>query len=98
MVNAFLPWRLCGALRTLNLLPLILALSILPLAAFAQAPAGTSPMKVGIIGSGNIGSTVGALWVKAGHQVMFSSRNPVILNNWSMGLDRSLVPARWLRL
>ena len=43
----------------INLLPLILALSILPLAAFAQAPAGTSPMKIGIIGSGNIGSTVG---------------------------------------
>jgi predicted dinucleotide-binding enzyme len=33
-------------------------------------------MKIGIIGSGNIGGAVGALWVKAGHQVLFSSRNP----------------------
>jgi predicted dinucleotide-binding enzyme len=33
-------------------------------------------MKIGIIGSGMIGSTVGELWVKAGHEVMFSSRHP----------------------
>ena len=33
-------------------------------------------MKIGIIGSGNIGSTLGTLWVKAGHQVLFSSRHP----------------------
>jgi len=31
---------------------------------------------IGVIGAGNIGGTVGALWVKAGHPVMFSSRNP----------------------
>jgi len=52
---------------------LILALAELPESAFAQ-PA--SAMKIGIIGSGNIGGTVGELWVKAGHQVLFSSRNP----------------------
>ena len=86
MINNFLLWRRCGSLRTLDLLPLILALSILPLAAFAQAPAGTSPMKIGIIGSGNIGSTVGTLWVKAGHQVMFSSRNPGNLKQLVDGL------------
>ncbi|MCU0532633.1 MAG: NADPH-dependent F420 reductase [Hydrococcus sp. Prado102] len=34
-------------------------------------------MKIGIIGSGKVGSKLGELWVKAGHQVMFSfSRNP----------------------
>jgi hypothetical protein len=42
---------------------------------FAQA-SKSSGTKIGIIGSGNIGSTVGRLWVKAGHQVLFSSRNP----------------------
>jgi hypothetical protein len=42
---------------------------------FAQA-SKSSGTKIGIIGSGNIGSTVGTLWVKAGHQVLFSSRNP----------------------
>lgn len=34
-------------------------------------------MNIGIIGSGNVGSTIGELWTKAGHQVMFSfSRSP----------------------
>jgi predicted dinucleotide-binding enzyme len=34
-------------------------------------------MNLGIIGSGNVGSTLGELWAKAGHQVMFSfSRDP----------------------
>jgi 8-hydroxy-5-deazaflavin:NADPH oxidoreductase len=37
---------------------------------------GTAPLKIGVIGSGHIGSTVGSLWVKAGHPVMFSSRHP----------------------
>ena len=40
--------------------------------AFAQA----KPMKIGIIGSGRIGSTFGGLWAKAGHEVMFSDRDP----------------------
>lgn len=31
--------------------------------------------KIGIIGSGNVGSALGAVWVKAGHDVMFSSRH-----------------------
>jgi len=50
------------------------ALSSQPL--LAQSTASASAMKIGIIGSGNIGGTVGELWVKAGHQVLFSSRNP----------------------
>lgn len=33
-------------------------------------------MKIGIIGSGNIGGTLGRHWAKVGHEVMFSSRNP----------------------
>jgi len=31
--------------------------------------------KIGIVGSGNVGGTLGGVWVKAGHEVMFSSRN-----------------------
>jgi predicted dinucleotide-binding enzyme len=39
-------------------------------------------MNIGIIGSGNVGSTLGELWAKAGHQVMFSfSRHPERLQN-----------------
>ena len=30
-------------------------------------------LKIGVIGSGRVGGTIGALWVKAGHEVMFSS-------------------------
>ena len=33
-------------------------------------------MKIGFIGSGNIGGTIGELLAKAGHEVLFSSRNP----------------------
>jgi predicted dinucleotide-binding enzyme len=33
-------------------------------------------MKIGIIGPGQIGSTVGTLWVKADHDVLFGSRHP----------------------
>jgi hypothetical protein len=33
-------------------------------------------MKIGIIGAGMIGSTVGKLWVDAGHDVFFASRHP----------------------
>jgi 8-hydroxy-5-deazaflavin:NADPH oxidoreductase len=38
-------------------------------------------MKIGVIGSGGIGGTVGTLWAKAGHEVLFSSRNPEKLSN-----------------
>jgi predicted dinucleotide-binding enzyme len=44
--------------------------------AHAQAKPTPTPLKIGIVGSGNVGGTVGALWVKAGHEVMFSSRHP----------------------
>lgn len=37
-------------------------------------PAFAAPMKIGIIGSGRVGGTVGELWVKAGHEVVFSAR------------------------
>jgi 8-hydroxy-5-deazaflavin:NADPH oxidoreductase len=33
-------------------------------------------MKIGIIGSGNIGGTLRKHWAAAGHEVMFSSRHP----------------------
>ncbi len=46
----------------------------LPRLALAQPSA--DKLKIGIIGSGNIGSTIGGLWVKAGHSVLFSSRHP----------------------
>jgi predicted dinucleotide-binding enzyme len=46
----------------------------LPLALRAATDAG-SKLKIGIVGSGRIGGTLGGIWLKAGHEVMFSSRN-----------------------
>src|SRR5205823_73177 len=54
----------------LHLAGVLAACWALPLRALAQAAA--SPLKIGIIGSGRLGGTVGSLWAKAGHQVMFS--------------------------
>jgi predicted dinucleotide-binding enzyme len=45
-------------------------------AAIMPAAMAQKPMKIGVIGSGRIGSTLGGLWVKAGHEVMFSDRDP----------------------
>jgi 8-hydroxy-5-deazaflavin:NADPH oxidoreductase len=50
-----------------------MAMGNLPLAMRAAAAEGG--MKIGVIGSGRVGGTVGALWVKAGYEVMFSARN-----------------------
>jgi predicted dinucleotide-binding enzyme len=57
----------------------VLVLALPPLTACAQrtAAAGNAgPARIGVIGSGRIGGTVGGLWVKAGHPVLFSSRHP----------------------
>jgi len=45
-------------------------LSALPVA-FAQS----KKPKIGVIGSGNVGSAIGRSWARAGYDVMFSSRN-----------------------
>ena len=45
--------------------------------AFAARPANAAgpPEKIGIIGSGRVGSALGGAWAAAGHEVMFSSQN-----------------------
>jgi predicted dinucleotide-binding enzyme len=48
-----------------------------PLLAQGNTPPQTrKPMKIGIIGSGQQGGSVGLNWARAGHEVLFSSRNP----------------------
>ena len=59
--------------------------ALAPSMARAQAPAG-APLKIGMIGAGREGSALGALFVKAGHSVMFSSRNPERLKDLASGL------------
>jgi 8-hydroxy-5-deazaflavin:NADPH oxidoreductase len=43
----------------------------------SQVPraAADTKVKIGVIGSGNVGSELGRVWAKAGHPVMFASRN-----------------------
>jgi 8-hydroxy-5-deazaflavin:NADPH oxidoreductase len=53
----------------------LLAFAALPGAALAQ-PAGGTPLKIGMVGSGKEGGALGTAFVKAGHPVTFSSRHP----------------------
>jgi 8-hydroxy-5-deazaflavin:NADPH oxidoreductase len=53
---------------------------------FANAQAATVRTKIGVIGAGHIGSTIGGLWVKAGHPVLFSSRHPDELKSLVEGM------------
>jgi 8-hydroxy-5-deazaflavin:NADPH oxidoreductase len=45
----------------------------------ASAQDGGQKIRIGVIGAGNIGGTIGTLWVKDGHEVMFASRHPETL-------------------
>ncbi|NKB35111.1 MAG: NADP oxidoreductase [Pseudomonadales bacterium] len=54
------------------------SLGVLPLFLNSSAVFGqtSNPLKIGIIGSGRIGGSVGLRWAEAGHEILFSSRNP----------------------
>lgn len=60
---------------------LVLGAGFRPLRATAQPK-----QRIGVIGSGHIGGTIGGLWVKAGHPVLFSSRHPDELKDLVAGL------------
>jgi predicted dinucleotide-binding enzyme len=49
-------------------------LNALPFPSGAVASGGAK-IKIGIVGSGKVGGTLGSVWVNAGHEVMFSSRH-----------------------
>lgn len=51
------------------------ALGAFPAAAPVRAQPA-QPMRIGVVGAGSLGGTVGRLWVEAGHEVLFSSRHP----------------------
>jgi predicted dinucleotide-binding enzyme len=59
----------------LSLIAAALALASAPLTAQVAEQEGRS-MRLGIIGSGNMGGPIGRLWAEAGHRILFSSRNP----------------------
>jgi len=51
------------------------ALSVIPLTARVAMAADSPKLKVGVIGSGHVGSALGGVWANAGNEVMFSSRH-----------------------
>ncbi len=73
--------------RRLLLTPILtgIALAFKPWLARAQS-APDAKLPIGIIGSGHIGGTIGSLWAKAGHPVLFSSRHPDELKDLVAGL------------
>jgi 8-hydroxy-5-deazaflavin:NADPH oxidoreductase len=62
---------------------LFVSTALWPARARAQT---TAKMHIGVIGSGHIGGTIGGLWVKNGHEVLFSSRHPEELKDSVAGL------------
>jgi 8-hydroxy-5-deazaflavin:NADPH oxidoreductase len=62
------------------------ALAMSPLAASAQTGPAGEPPKIATIGAGREGGALGALFIKAGHKVMFSSRHPEQLKDLVAGL------------
>ncbi|MGO8923017.1 MAG: NADPH-dependent F420 reductase [Xanthobacteraceae bacterium] len=63
---------------------LMLGAALSPRELRAQNSGGKQP--IGTIGAGHIGSTIGGLWVKNGHKVLFSSRHPEELKDLVSGL------------
>jgi predicted dinucleotide-binding enzyme len=59
---------------------LVASFATLFLAAFTQAgdsvPKTSNPLKIGIVGTGNIGGALARHWSAAGHKIMISSRHP----------------------
>ncbi|MGH7784039.1 MAG: NADPH-dependent F420 reductase, partial [Candidatus Binatia bacterium] len=76
----------CGSFQLAAIVALLFVFWTLPEGASGQTKPSSRGMKIGIIGSGNIGGTVGTLWVKAGYQVLFSSRNQENLKQLVDGL------------
>ncbi|MDD1750064.1 MAG: NADPH-dependent F420 reductase [Methanothrix sp.] len=46
-------------------------------------------MKIGIIGSGNVGSALGKIWGRNGHEILFSSRNPEKLKSLAQSVGKN---------
>ncbi len=64
-----------GRRDILKVIGVAAALSVLPITVSIVNAADSQKLKIGIIGSGHVGSALGGVWAKAGNEVMFSSRN-----------------------
>ena len=75
----------CDRRALLNAGGVLLLGAALSPSALAQT-GNNAKMPIGTIGAGHIGSTIGGLWVKAGHKVLFSDRHPEDLKSLVAGL------------
>ncbi|MEB6080418.1 NAD(P)-binding domain-containing protein [Serratia marcescens] len=57
-------------------LAVVTTLTVVPAFSAPQQGEVSQKIRIGVIGSGSLGGSVGRAWVKSGHEVMFSSRNP----------------------
>ncbi len=65
----------------------VLRALLLCAAAFsAPLSAAEAPMKIGIVGTGNIGGALATHWAKAGHELVISSRHPEELQELAKSL------------
>jgi 8-hydroxy-5-deazaflavin:NADPH oxidoreductase len=76
-------------MKTLSVLAFAMLASLAAVGVAADTPARTSkPMKIGIIGTGDIGGALARHWARAGHELLISSRHPEKLQD----LARELGP------
>ncbi len=54
---------------------LVIAAAVFAAVVLPYSAGAADKVKIGIIGSGEVGGAIGAVWVEAGHEVMFSSRH-----------------------
>ena len=67
--------RRFGELRRRDVLKVAGAIAAFHPLADSVAAAGDTKIKIGVIGSGSVGSAIGRVWANAGHPVMFASRH-----------------------
>lgn len=69
--------------RWLRILAAVCAVAMLSAPSFA---ADSGSLRIGIIGTGNIGGALAEHWAKAGHELMISSRHPQELQDLAQAL------------
>src|SRR4051794_14854744 len=70
---------------TLFIAALSLTAGVVPAAAAAPLD-DSKPLKIGIIGTGNIGGALAKHWAKAGHEIVIASRHPEQLKDLAKSL------------
>ena len=71
----------------------LLLAAMLPFASFAADAPTSKPMKIGIIGTGEIGGALARHWAKAGHHLVISSRHPEQLQALAKSLGANVKAA-----